>query len=90
MIKVGSVSSQRKRFVLKWLYPPLGWGLGAALVSWLGLIELDVPTAFITGFIVGLVHDLALAAFGITKWGDTPLMESESEDSEEDAGTDVI
>jgi hypothetical protein len=62
--------SRRARFVLKWTYPPLGWGVGAALVSWLGVIELDVLTAFITGCIVGLVHDLALVAFGVGKWGD--------------------
>ena len=79
VITVGSFLTPRRRFILKWTYPPLGWGIGAALVAWLGVIELDISTAFVTGFIVGLVHDLALAAFGIPKWGDSPYSERGSE-----------
>ena len=41
VITVGSFLTPRRRFILKWTYPPLGWGLGAALVAWLGVIELD-------------------------------------------------
>ena len=85
VITVGSFLTPRRRFILKWTYPPLGWGLGAALVAWLGVIELDIPTAFVTGFIVGLVHDLALAAFGIPKWGDVQPTDRTSEHYQEDA-----
>jgi hypothetical protein len=64
--------------------------VGAALVAWLGFLELDVPSAFITCFIVGLVHDLALAALGIPKWGDNPFVEREFPAPEEDGEQDVI
>jgi len=31
---------------------------------------MDLPAAFVLGFIVGLVHDLGLVVFGVGKWGD--------------------
>ena len=40
------------------------------LVAWLGVLEMELLPAFILGFIMGLVHDIALAAFGVEKWGD--------------------
>jgi len=31
---------------------------------------MDLLSAFVLGFIVGLVHDIALVTFGVGKWGD--------------------
>ena len=52
------------------LIPPIGWGAGAMLIAWLGVLDMDLLSAFVLGFIVGLVHDIALVAFGVGKWGD--------------------
>lgn len=42
---------------------------------------MELLPAFVLGFIVGLVHDIALVAFGVGKWGDDypekPLESSE-------------
>ena len=40
------------------------------LIAWLGVLDMDLLSAFVLGFIVGLVHDIALVAFGVGKWGD--------------------
>jgi hypothetical protein len=62
--------TKRQWFVIKWTFPPIGWGVGAMLVSWMGVIDMDILSAFFWGCIVGLVHDIALVAFGVGKWGD--------------------
>ncbi|MGY5870905.1 MAG: hypothetical protein RTV72_01530 [Candidatus Thorarchaeota archaeon] len=67
---MGPRLSKRQWFVVKWIYPPIGWGVGAVLITWLGVLDMDLLSAFVLGFIVGLVHDIALVAFGVGKWGD--------------------
>lgn len=64
---MGSRFSKRQRFIIKWTYAPTGWGLGALLIAWLGVLEMDLLSAFILGFLVGLVHDIAIVAFGVTR-----------------------
>ena len=64
---MGSRFSKRQQFIIKWTYPPAGWGLGALLIAWLGVLEMELLSAFILGFIVGLVHDIAIVAFGVTR-----------------------
>lgn len=67
--------SKRQWFIIKWTYPPLQWGIGALLIAWLGVLDMQLLPAFILGFCVGLVHDLGMVAFGLAKWGDhyTPV-----------------
>ena len=64
---MGSRFSKRQRFIIKWTYAPAAWGLGALLIAWLGVLEMDLLPAFVLGFIVGLVHDIAIVAFGVTR-----------------------
>lgn len=73
---MGPLFSERQWFLIKWIYPPVGWGIGAALISLMGVLEMDLLSAFFLGFIVGLVHDLALVAFRVGKWGDRYSSES--------------
>ena len=68
---MGPRFTKRQWFIIKWIYPPIGWGVGAMLIAWLGVLEMDLFSAFILGCIVGLVHDIALVAFGVGKWGDS-------------------
>ena len=67
---MGPRFTKRQWFIIKWTYPPIGWGVGAMIVTWLGVLDMDLLSAFILGCIVGLVHDIALVAFGVGKWGD--------------------
>ena len=62
--------SKRQWFIIKWTYPPIQWGIGAVLIAWLGVLDMELLPAFVLGFIVGLVHDLGLVVFGVGKWGD--------------------
>ena len=62
--------SKRQWFIIKWTYPPLQWGIGALLIAWLGVLDMQLFPAFVLGFCVGLVHDLGLVVFGVGKWGD--------------------
>jgi hypothetical protein len=73
--------TKRQWFIIKWTYPPIGWGVGAMLVAWLDILEMDLLSAFILGCIVGLVHDIALVAFGVGKWGDRYSDELEKSES---------
>lgn len=50
------------------LYRPVAWGLGVVLLSWFDFASWDFLTAFIVGFCVGVVHDLALWAFGVINY----------------------
>ena len=78
---MGSRFSKRQWFIIKWTYPPICWGIGALLVAWVGVLDMDLLSAFILGCIVGLVHDIALVAFGVGKWGDRNSDEIENSES---------
>jgi hypothetical protein len=51
------------------VYPPVIWGIGAALLAVIGFNDIEVPLAFGVGFCVGLVHDLVLVALGVMGYG---------------------
>jgi tetratricopeptide (TPR) repeat protein len=55
--------------LLQVVYPPVIWGIGAALLAVIGFSNIEVPMAFVIGFCVGLVHDLALVALGVIGYG---------------------
>ena len=76
--------SKRQWFIIKWTYPPLQWGVGALLIAWLGVLDMQLFPAFVLGFCVGLVHDLGMVAFGVGKWGDhyTPMSPTSSDETE--------
>ncbi|MGY5876024.1 MAG: tetratricopeptide repeat protein [Candidatus Thorarchaeota archaeon] len=59
----------RLRVLLQVVYPPVIWGIGAALLSVIGFSDIVVPLAFFVGFCVGLVHDLVLVAMGVMGYG---------------------
>ncbi len=67
---MGPRFTKRQWFIIKWTYPPLQWGIGAMLIAWLGVLDMELLPAFILGFCVGIVHDIGLVAFGVGKWGD--------------------
>jgi len=50
----------KKSLAVEIVTRPIGWGCGAVAASAVGLISLDLISAFVLGFIVGIVHDLAL------------------------------
>ena len=63
---------------MNWLYPPILWGVGAAAIAWMGVLEADIVSAFFLGFIVGIVHDLLLYAYGVPQWRDRKIEEARS------------
>lgn len=50
----------KRSLVVEIVTRPIGWGCGAVAASVVGLINLDLISAFVLGFIVGIVHDLVL------------------------------
>ena len=60
----------RLHLSVEFFYRPVAWGMGVVLLSWIGFSHVDLVTAFIVGFCVGLVHDLALYAFGVITYRD--------------------
>ncbi len=59
----------RLRVLVQVVYPPVIWGIGAALLAVIGFSDIEIPLAFFIGFCVGLVHDLVLFALGIIGYG---------------------
>ena len=80
---MGPRFTKRQWFIIKWTYPPLQWGLGALLIAYFGFLNMELFPAFILGFCVGIVHDLAIVAFGLAKWGDHYSPESPPAPSDE-------
>jgi len=59
------VPKGRLHLLVEFFYRPVAWGIGVVLLSWIDFSHIDLVIAFIVGFCVGLVRDLALYAFGV-------------------------
>ncbi|MFW9794594.1 MAG: hypothetical protein ACFFEE_09850 [Candidatus Thorarchaeota archaeon] len=69
--------SKRQWVIIKWIYPPIGWGLGASLIAWMGVLQMDLLSAFAFGFIIGLVHDIAMTFFDYQTWRKRNIKDSD-------------
>lgn len=58
----------RKRLIYEYIARPIAWGVGSAVLAWVGFVQVDLVWAFLVGLIVGIVHDGALYGWGVISY----------------------
>ncbi|MBD3405518.1 MAG: hypothetical protein GF411_05205 [Candidatus Lokiarchaeota archaeon] len=64
-LKESEIPISRRRLIYEYVFRPLSWGTGSALLAWIGFVEVGIIWAFIVGLIVGIVHDGVLYGMGV-------------------------